>query len=129
MKPQYCSIKIHLIHVGHPVTVYYISYNILYYKTYKWWKYLQSSFSISKNHQIMLNQILAKRKRGRSLFLKSFEFLLRGLAVVQTEMITCFEINSNGRIGEMLQINSKNLLRDIIIIQLVIAECNVYVQS
>jgi len=43
-------------------------------------------------------------------------------------MIARFEIEGNGWVCVQLQIGSKNFLRDVIVIQLIIAQCNIHIK-
>ena len=44
-------------------------------------------------------------------------------------MIACFEIDGNGRVREVLQVNGQDFLRDVVVVQLVVAESHVDVQG
>ena len=44
------------------------------------------------------------------------------------EVVACLQIDCNGRVWEVLKVDSQDLLRHVVVVQLVVAESNVDVQ-
>ena len=44
-------------------------------------------------------------------------------------MIACLEVQCNGRVGKVLQVHCQHLLRDVVVVQLVVAQGNVDVEG
>ena len=45
------------------------------------------------------------------------------------EVIACLEVDGNGRVWKVLQVDGQDLLGDVVVVQLVVAEGNVHIQG
>ena len=59
--------------------------------------------------------------------LESLKLSLCSFSIVQLVVIACFEVNTYYRVGMQAKVNSQDVKTDIIIIHLVVAKGNVYI--
>lgn len=59
----------------------------------------------------------------------NFHHYLGCFAVVKAEMITGLKVECDGTIGDLLEVNSQNFLRHIIVIQLVVTQGHINIES
>ena len=76
----------------------------------------------------MFDQVLPEGKARGGLVLQTFQLLLCGLPIVEPEVVAGLQIEGNGRVREVLKVNSQDLLGHVVIVQLVVAESHVDVQ-
>ena len=76
----------------------------------------------------MFDQVLPEGKARGGLVLQTFQLLLCRLPIVEPEVVAGLQIQGNGRVREVLKVNSQDLLRHVIVVQLVVAESNVDVE-
>lgn len=58
-----------------------------------------------------------------------FHHYLSCFAIIKTKMITSLQIECNGTVRNLLEINSQNFLRHVIVIQLVVTEGHIDIEG
>ena len=87
---------------------------------------LQRVGAVAEYNQVVLDQIIVLQ--GMPTISQSLQFRGGSLAVVKAKVITRFEVEGNRTIRVGLQIHCENFKRDIVVIELVVAHCDVNVE-
>jgi len=91
---------------------------------------LKGVLSTSKYNQVVSEKIVViENVSGGRCILQNLELCLSSLTIIELEMVTGLEVNSDNRILVEAKIHGEDLQTDIIVVHLVVAEGDIDIYS